>query len=309
MNFSHVPVLFKETIDALDITPDGIYVDATAGGGGHSSGILSKLNQKGTLIAVDQDPDAVLALQTRFKNKKNVTVIHSNFSHIKDILYDLNINQIDGFLFDLGVSSHQLDTASRGFSYRQDAPLDMRMSQSGMSAYDIVNGFECKELARIINVYGEERFAFRISKGICKEREKVPIKTTLQLVEIIKKSLPQFAKKKEGHPAQKTFQALRIAVNDELNILDRSLKEAFELLNSGGRLVVITFHSLEDRIVKQNMSDFARGCICPPNFPICVCGRKPRARLIHKKPIVASAEELKNNTRSKSAKLRVCEKI
>ena len=307
MSFSHIPVLLYETIDGLDIKENGIYVDGTAGGGGHSAEILSHLKE-GKLISIDQDPDAIKHVRERFKDNPNSIIVKGNFSNMKELLNERGVYCVDGVMLDIGVSSHQLDTSQRGFSFHEDAPLDMRMSQSGESAYDIVNTYDYASLARIINNYGEEKYASSIAKNIVKMREQKPIETTLELAEIIKNSVPQKVRR-DGHPARKTFQALRIAVNKELDVLEKGLDEAFELLSVGGRLAVITFHSLEDRIVKKKMASWCTGCTCPKDFPVCVCGNKPKAKLINRKPIVATERELELNVRSRSAKLRVCEKL
>ncbi|MBQ6625986.1 MAG: 16S rRNA (cytosine(1402)-N(4))-methyltransferase RsmH [Ruminococcus sp.] len=307
MSFSHIPVLLHETIDGLNIKENGIYVDGTAGGGGHSAEILSHLKD-GKLLSIDQDPDAIRHVRERFKDNPNSIIVSGNFGNMKELLNARGVYCVDGVMLDIGVSSHQLDVAERGFSFHEDAPLDMRMSQSGESAADLVNNLEYSELARIINHYGEEKFASSIARNIVKAREEKPITTTLELAEIIKNSVPQKVRR-DGHPARKTFQALRIAVNHELDVLESGLDDAFELLNKGGRLAVITFHSLEDRIVKQKMASWCVGCTCPKEFPVCVCGNKPKAKLINRKPIVATAEELEINVRSRSAKLRVCEKL
>lgn len=307
MEFSHIPVLLEETIEGLDIKENGIYVDGTAGGGGHSSEILKRLTT-GKLISLDQDPDAIQTLTKRFSNNENSIIIKSNFADIAQVLRRRGVGRLDGVLFDIGVSSHQLDTAERGFSFHEDAPLDMRMSQSGTTAADLVNTLPLSELKRIIYTYGEEKFADSIAKGIIRAREEKPIETTLELAEIIKENVPQKVRR-EGHPARKTFQAIRIAVNDELGVLEKGLDGAFELLGSGGRLAVITFHSLEDRIVKQKMASWCKGCTCPSDFPVCVCGNKPKAKLITRKPVCANETELEFNPRARSAKLRICEKI
>ena len=307
MDFSHVPVLLRETIEALNIKSDGIYVDGTVGGGGHSQEILNRLG-KGTLIAIDQDPDAIKTVTKRFAGHANVTVVRANFSSMDEVVHSLGFDCVDGILLDIGVSSRQLDTPERGFSFHNDAPLDMRMSQEGTSAYDLVNTLPYGELARIIRMYGEEKFASSIAGAIVRQREKKPIKTTLELAEIVKSGVPA-AKRRDGHPARKTFQALRIAVNGELERLSQGLEAAFSLLAPGGRLAVITFHSLEDRIVKQYFAQLCTGCTCPKDFPVCVCGKKPQAKLWNKKPVEASEEELRSNARSRSAKLRVLEKI
>ncbi len=307
MEFSHIPVLLNEAIEGLNINPNGIYVDGTAGGGGHSAAILEKLRD-GKLISIDQDPDAVCAIKQRFKNEPNSIIIKGNFSDMKSLLRQRGIYQVNGVLLDIGVSSHQIDTAERGFSFHEDAPLDMRMSQSGTSARDLVNTLSQKELSRIIFTYGEEKFADSISRAIVKKREEAPIKTTFELAEIIRNSVPERVRR-SGHPARKTFQALRIEVNHELDALKAGLEDAFSLLCGGGRLAVITFHSLEDRIVKQTIAKWCEGCTCPPDFPVCVCGKKPQAMSITRKPIVANSLELDENPRSRSAKLRICEKI
>lgn len=307
MSFSHIPVMLYEAVDGLNIKQNGIYVDGTAGGGGHSSEILSRLTT-GKLISIDQDPDAIKTVKERFKDNENSIVIKGNFADIKELLADRGVFEVDGVLLDLGVSSHQLDTAERGFSYHEDAPLDMRMSQSGTTAEDLVNTLPYAELAKILNDYGEEKFASSIARGIVKAREEKPIKTTLELAEIVKANVPQKVRR-DGHPARKTFQALRIAVNGELDVLKKGIDSAFELLSKSGRLSIITFHSLEDRIVKQKMAEFCQGCTCPKDFPVCVCGKTPRAKLITRKPIVATEQEITENPRSRSAKLRVLEKI
>lgn len=307
MDFSHIPVLLRETIEALNIKPDGIYVDGTAGGGGHSQEIINRLDS-GTLIAIDQDPDAIKAVTKRFAGNANAKIVRANFSRMDEVVRSLGFDHVDGILLDIGVSSRQLDTPQRGFSFHCDAPLDMRMSQEGTSAYDLVNTLPHGELARIIRMYGEEKFASSIAGAIVRQREKKPIETTLELAEIIKSGVPA-AKRRDGHPARKTFQALRIAVNGELDRLSQGLEAAFSLLNPGGRLAVITFHSLEDRIVKQYFAQLCIGCTCPKDFPVCVCGKKPQAKLWNKKPVEASEEEIRSNARSRSAKLRVLEKI
>lgn len=307
MEFSHVPVLLAETIDGLEIKENGIYADGTAGGGGHSSEILKRLTT-GKLICVDQDPDAIQTLTKRFSHNENAIIVKGNFADMKDLLELRGVRRLDGVLFDIGVSSHQLDTAARGFSFHEDAPLDMRMSQSGVTAEELVNTLPYEELKRIIYDYGEEKFAPAIAKGIVAAREQEPIVSTLQLAEIIKANVPQRVRR-DGHPARKTFQALRIAVNNELEVLQKGMDDAFAMLGPGGRLAVITFHSLEDRIVKQKMAAWAQGCTCPKDFPVCVCGNKPKARLVNKKPICANETELTQNPRARSAKLRICEKI
>lgn len=308
MKFSHKPVLLEETIDALNIKPDGIYVDGTAGGGGHSSEILKRLSPNGRLISIDQDPDAIEAVTERFKDYKNSIICKGNFSDVVSIVNGLGIERIDGIMLDIGVSSRQLDTPERGFSFHYDAPLDMRMSQSGASAYDLVNQLPYEQLVKIISRYGEERFAKQITRAIIREREKQPIATTLQLAEIIKAAVPA-AKRREGHPARQTFQALRIAVNGELDRLEEGLQGGFELLKPGGRMAVITFHSLEDRIVKRAMAKWCTGCTCPKDFPVCVCGNKPKAEFALRKPAEASEKELSENPRARSARLRAVTKL
>lgn len=306
MEFSHISVLLNETIEGLAIKPEGIYVDGTAGGAGHSRKIAEKLTT-GRLIAIDRDPDAVQVATERLKGF-NATVVQANYSEIASILRELEIDGVDGILLDLGVSSHQLDTGERGFSYNINAPLDMRMSQLGISAKDIVNEYSQEQLSKIIFEYGEEKFARKIADNIIKERQEKPIETTFELAEIIKKSIP--AKfKREKNPCKKTFQAIRIAVNGELDHLSNCIDDAFDCLNSGGRLAIITFHSLEDRIVKQHFAELCKGCICPPDFPQCVCGRTPRGKLINRKPIEASEQEIEANNRSRTAKLRIIERI
>lgn len=304
--FKHIPVLFNETIDALNVRPDGIYVDCTAGGGGHCAAVAERLTT-GRIIAIDQDPEAIANLQERFKNNGKVTIVHDNFVNISSILENLGINGVDGIMADLGVSSHQLDTDERGFSFHKDAPLDMRMSMEGMSAADLVNTASQSELQKIIYTYGEEKFAPSIARNIVKAREKKPIETTFELVDIIKASMPMKAKR-DGHPARKTFQALRIEVNGELEKLERALDDMFEALNPSGRIAIITFHSLEDRIVKKKFNKFCEGCICPPEFPVCVCGRKPRGKLPFKSK-APTENEVGENFRAHSARLRAIEKI
>lgn len=307
MEFNHISVLLNECIEGLNINPNGIYVDGTAGGGGHSAEILKKLDC-GKLISIDRDPDAITTISERFKNEPNSIIVNGCFGDMKKLLNDRGIYQVDGVLLDIGVSSHQLDTDERGFSFHKDAPLDMRMSQSGTSAEDLVNDLSYEELRDIIYRYGEDKFAPSIAKGIVKAREEERITTTFQLAEIIKNSVPQKVRR-EGHPARKTFQALRIEVNGELTQLENGLDEAFEMLSPKGRLAVISFHSLEDRIVKQKMASWCKGCTCPKDFPVCVCGNVPKAKLVNRKPIEATQEELDKNPRSRSAKLRICEKI
>lgn len=301
MEFIHKSVLLEETIAALNIKPDGIYVDGTAGGAGHSSEIAKRL-KNGFLFALDRDPDAVKIASERLKGYP-AKVIESNFSDMAWVLADEGIDGVDGVLLDLGVSSYQLDSAERGFSYRADAPLDMRMSKSGLSAADIVNTYSVQQLTDIFRDYGEEKFAYKIANKMVKEREKEPILTTLRLADIIAASVPAVARR-DGHPARKCFQAIRIAVNGELDILGGALDNAFSLLKKDGVLAVITFHSLEDRIVKQKFKEYCTGCICPPDFPVCVCGRTPRGHLAFKKPTEPTEKELSENPRSRSAKLR-----
>ena len=304
-NFHHVPVLFEETIESLNIRPDGIYVDCTAGGGGHSGAIASRLTT-GRLISIDRDPEAIEVLNERLGGYKCVTVVRGNFFNIKEIINNLDIKEVDGVLADLGVSSHQLDDASRGFSFHKDAPLDMRMSCEGMSAADAVNNLSLNELKRIISVYGEEKFAPRIASAIVEAREKKPIETTLELSDIISSAVPA-AVRREGHPARKTFQALRIYVNDEIDGLTKAVEDMFDCLAPGGRLSVITFHSPEDRAVKQAMAPLAKGCTCPKNFPVCVCGKTPKAKVF--KAVAPGDEETEKNNRSRSARLRTAEKL
>ena len=308
--FHHVSVLLDECIEGLNIKPDGIYVDGTLGGAGHSYQIASRLTT-GRLIGIDRDPVALKAAGERLAPYGDrVTLVHSNFCEIKQVLQDLQIPGVDGILLDLGVSSPQLDDAQRGFSYMADAPLDMRMnSEDSLSAYTVVNAWSQEELKRILYNYGEERYAPQIAAAICRKRELKPIETTLELVDIIRSAMPPAALREKQHPAKRSFQAIRIAVNDELGSVEKVMRDAVACLNPGGRLAIITFHSLEDRIVKNGMADAAKGCTCPPNFPVCVCGNKPKVKLISRKPIVASDEELEVNPRSRSAKLRVCEKI
>lgn len=306
MEFSHISVLLYETVNSLNIKPDGIYVDGTVGGAGHSTEIAKRLTT-GRLICFDQDPDAIKTATERLANY-NATIVHSNFSNIKSELEKLGVEKVDGIMMDLGVSSYQLDEGSRGFSYHKDAPLDMRMSKEGTTAADLVNNLSVYELCNIFEKYGEEKFSFKIAKGIERARKAKPIETTLELAEIISSSVPAAARR-DGHPARKCFQALRIAVNGELEILENALKDAFECLNVGGILSVITFHSLEDRIVKNTFSSFCKGCECPPDFPVCVCGKTPDGELVTRKPILPSEEEISNNQRSRSAKLRSVKKI
>lgn len=308
MSQYHVPVLLHETLSALEPKPDGIYLDGTAGGGGHSAAILRSLSENGRLICLDRDPDAIAELTGRFGGEDRVSIVQSEYSQMREVLTRLGIPSVDGILLDIGVSSHQFDCAERGFSFHNDAPLDMRMSQSGVSAADIVNNSEKNALAAIFRDYGEEKFAMSIASAICREREIKPIETTLELAEIIKSSVPQKVRR-EGHPARKCFQALRIAVNDEFGQLEKGIEEAFETLSVGGILAIITFHSLEDRIVKHRFKAFCEGCTCPPEFPVCVCGKTPRGRLVLKKAVEPSKEELEQNPRSRSSKLRAIKKL
>ncbi len=306
MEFHHLPVMLRECISGLNIKPEGIYIDGTAGGAGHSTEIAKRLTT-GRLIAIDRDPDAVEISTERLKDY-NATVIKANYSELDTVLEALGIDGADGILLDLGVSSHQLDTSERGFSYHADAALDMRMSQEGVSAKDIVNEWPEKELARIIFEYGEEKFAQSIAAKIVKCREQKTIYTTGELAEIIKRAVPA-KMKREKNPCKKTFQAIRIAVNNELEHLSVALDKAFDALNPEGRLCIMTFHSLEDRLVKQRFASYCKGCECPPDFPVCVCGKKPRGRLVSRKPITAGEQELSENNRSRSAKLRIIEKL
>ena len=308
--FSHVSVRLYECIDGLDIKPDGIYVDGTAGGGGHSFEIASKLTT-GKLIAIDQDDAAIAAASARLAPLGDrAIVVKSNYSEIAKVVHDLGYEKIDGLLLDLGVSSYQLDTAERGFSYNADAPLDMRMDNTKpFSAYNVINEYSADELKKIIYDYGEERFAPRIASAIVAKRQISPIETTGELVDIIKGAMPSGALNGGHHPAKRTFQAIRIEVNGELAVIEPAIRDAVSMMNEGGRIAIITFHSLEDRIVKQTYADLASGCTCPRNFPVCVCGKKPTVKVITRKPILPSDEELEVNPRSRSAKLRVAEKI
>ncbi|OFI07545.1 ribosomal RNA small subunit methyltransferase H [Clostridium acetireducens DSM 10703] len=309
MDFKHISVLLNETIDGLNIKPEGVYVDCTLGGGGHSREILKRLSEKGTLIGIDQDSTALEVCRERFKEYSNVIYVHNNFYNIDTILNNLNIEKVDGVIMDLGVSSYQLDTAERGFSYMKDAPLDMRMDRDNdISAFNVINNYSEEELTNVIKKYGEEKFAKRISRKIVERRKKTSIDTTIQLVDIIKEAIPVKFQKK-GHPAKKTFQAIRIEVNRELKILNKAIEDSVNHLNSEGRISIITFHSLEDRIVKNKFRELENPCTCPPDFPICVCGKKPILKIINKKPVEPSEYEKQVNSRSKSAKLRIGEKI
>lgn len=305
----HNSVLLLESIEALAVRPDGVYVDGTAGGGGHSLAIAQRLST-GRLIAVDRDPDAIRAAGERLAPfSERVTLCRSTFSRLPELLSELGVAQVDGILLDLGVSSHQFDAPERGFSYQHDAPLDMRMSQEGPDARELVNTAPYAELVRILREYGEEKFAQRIASVLVREREKKPIETTLELAELVKSAIPAAARRGGPHPARRTFQALRVAVNHELDELSALLDEALPLLRPGGRLAVITFQSLEDRMVKQRFLGWAQGCICPPDFPVCVCGRKPQVRILGRKGVEPSPEELAENPRSRSARLRAVEKL
>ena len=310
IEFSHRSVLLDECMEGLAIKPDGTYIDGTAGGGGHSSEIAKQLDS-GRLIAIDQDEAAIMAATARLEPLgKNVRVVRSNFCEISRVCDDLGIEKIDGVLLDLGVSSYQLDTPERGFSYNSDAPLDMRMDKrKALSAYEVVNNYSAEELRRILYEYGEERFAPKIATAIVREREKKPIETTAELTNIIKYAMPPAAREGGHHPAKRSFQAIRIEVNGELDVIEPAIRASVERLSSGGRIAIITFHSLEDRIVKQAFASLASGCTCPKEFPVCVCGNKPKVRLVNRKPILPSKEELEENPRSRSAKLRVAEKL
>lgn len=309
--FKHISVLLNESVDMLGVKPSGVYVDGTLGGGGHAELVCSKLSGDATFIGVDRDMTAIKAASKRLEKYKNITkIVHSNFADIKNVLSELGINGIDGAILDLGVSSPQLDTAERGFSYNMDARLDMRMNQEDkLSAYEVVNEYSESELSKIIFDYGEERFARQIARAICEKRKEKDIGTTLELCEIIKNAYPVKMRFQDKHPAKRTFQAIRIEVNNELGILRQAICDFVDVLNPGGVLSVITFHSLEDRIVKQTFSDLASGCECPKDFPICVCGKKPKVKLVNKKPIVSGTAELQENMRAHSAKLRAVKKI
>lgn len=310
MTFEHKSVLLEETVDSLAIKPDGIYVDGTLGGGGHASLVCSRLSDKGRLIGIDQDADAIQAASERLAPfGDRVTIVRSNYEHIASVLSELGIEKVDGIYLDLGVSSYQLDTVERGFTYREDAPLDMRMDQRNtQTAADIVNTYDEMELFRIIRDYGEDRFAKNIAKHIVRARAEKPLETTGELIEIIKAAIPAKVRAVGGHPAKRTFQALRIELNHELDVLNRSIDTMIELLNPGGRLSIITFHSLEDRIVKTRFKNNENPCICPSGFPVCMCGRTSKGRVVTRKPIVPSEHEIEENKRSKSSKLRVFEK-
>ena len=310
MEFNHVSVLLNECIEGLNIKENGIYVDGTLGGAGHSSEILKRLSNEGRLIGIDQDTDALRAAKERLKDYSNVTFVHSNFSNIENVLNNLNIDGVDGILMDLGVSSYQLDEGERGFSYMKDAPLDMRMNrENDFSAYNVVNEYSEEDLYRIIRDYGEEKFAKRIASFIVENRQEKNIETTLELVEIIKNAIPAKARREGPHPAKRTFQAIRIEVNSELSILNKTIEDGVKKLNKGGRMAIITFHSLEDRIVKNKFRDLAVSCRCPKEFPVCVCGEKAKVKVISRKAIEPTKEEVEINPRSRSAKLRVIEKL
>lgn len=308
MEFSHKSVLLKETVDSLEVKKGGIYVDCTCGGAGHSREILKRLEGTGRIIAIDQDPEAIEIIKERIGGEENVTVVHDNFSSLRHILDSLGIEKVDGVMADLGVSSHQLDKADRGFSLHNEAPLDMRMSKKGLSAFDVVNTYDEKELVRIFRVYGEEKFAPRIAKNIVAARSQRAIRTTTELAELIKESIPAATRRTGGHPARRCFQAIRLEVNGELERLQDTIGDMFGCLNEGGRLSIITFHSLEDRIVKKAFQEFCKGCECPKSAPICICGKTPEGELPFKK-ILPSEEEIEENPRSRSATLRSIRKI
>ena len=311
INFSHKSVLLDECIEALNIKPDGIYVDGTLGGAGHSREIAKRLGDNGMLIAIDQDEDAIKVASERLAvYGDKVRIVRNNFSNLADVCRELGVDKIDGLLLDIGVSSYQINEASRGFSYMADAPLDMRMDKrSALSAWNVVNEYSEAELKRIIYEYGEDRFAGKIASKIVFARSQSPINTTGELVQVVKNAMPAAMREGGSHPAKRTFQAIRIEVNKELSVITPAIRSAVELLNGGGRIAIITFHSLEDRIVKQEFAQMTKGCTCPKDFPVCVCGNKPRLRLVNNKPILPSAQELEENSRSHSAKLRVAEKI
>ncbi|HZJ75919.1 MAG TPA: 16S rRNA (cytosine(1402)-N(4))-methyltransferase RsmH [Clostridia bacterium] len=306
MKFSHIPVLLKESVKALNINPSGIYVDCTAGGGGHSKLILNELKD-GKLILIDRDPDAISTLSSKFSADERATIVNDRFSNISAILKNLNIEKVDGILADLGVSSYQLDSPNRGFSFHNDAPLDMRMSKKGVSAFDVVNTYPQDRLKEIITLYGEEKFASSIARNIVQKREKKPIETTFELVDVIKSSMPKAAQR-DAHPARRTFQAIRIEVNGELDETKNALPDMFNSLSEGGHMAIITFHSLEDRIVKEYFRTLKKGCTCPREFPVCVCGGKPKA-IVKGKAITPSQDEVEKNLRSRSAKLRTAVKL
>lgn len=307
-NFSHISVMLYETVDSLVTDPDGIYVDCTTGGAGHSREILSRLSENGRLIAIDQDPDAIAVIKERIGSDKRVTIVHDNFSNLKAILTSLGIEEVNGIMADLGVSSYQLDEGSRGFSYNYDFPLDMRMSKEGMTAADVVNTYSERDLTRILRDYGEEKFASRIARSICNIREKSRIETTFELAEIIKNAIPAATRRTGGNPSKRSFQAIRIEVNGELEKLKNTLDDMFRSLKKGGRLSIITFHSLEDRIVKKAFQEYCKGCECPKSAPICICGKTPEGELPFRKKL-PSEEEIENNQRSRSATLRCIERL
>lgn len=310
MEFKHISVLLDEATDALNIKPEGIYVDGTMGGGGHSLKIVSQLSKDGLLVGIDRDIQAIEASKKRLCDYSNVRFVHDNFHNVREILEREGITGIDGMTVDLGVSSYQLDTPERGFSYMEDAPLDMRMNREDkLSAYEVVNTYSESELARIMFEYGEEKFSKKVARLIVEHRKNKPVETTLELVEIIKKAIPEKFRQKGSHPAKRVFQAIRIEVNGELDPLKDAIGDMFDCLNVGGRLSIITFHSLEDRIVKTKFRELATGCTCPPDFPICVCGKKPKGKVITSKPVLPGEKECEENKRAKSAKLRVIEKL
>ncbi len=310
MDFKHISVLLEESVQNLNIKKDGIYVDCTMGGGGHSQKIVSQLSPDGTLVGIDRDTEALAASRQRLSRYNNVIYVHNNFHNIKSVLASHSIGEVDGIIADLGVSSYQLDNRERGFSYMEDARLDMRMdATSDFDAYKLVNTYSEAQLADIIFRYGEEKFSRKIAKAIVDKRADKPIETTLELVEIIKKVIPERFRQKGSHPAKRTFQALRIEVNSELDPLAQAVEDMFDCLKQGGRLSIITFHSLEDRIVKTKYNELSQGCICPPDFPVCVCGKTPRGKVITRKPILPTEDECEQNKRSKSAKLRIIEKL
>lgn len=311
MEFQHISILLSECLDSLNIRPDGVYVDATLGGAGHSLHIAQRLTEGGRLISIDRDDMALANAEKRLAEVRDrVTLVKSDFRNIDTAVASCGVEQVDGILFDLGVSSPQLDIAERGFSYMHDAKLDMRMDQQQqLSAYEVVNEWDRNEIRRILWEYGEERYAPQIAAAIQRAREQKPIETTLELADIIREAMPPAARREKQHPAKRSFQAIRIAVNDELGAVSRVMRDAITCLNPGGRLAVITFHSLEDRIVKNAMAEAAKGCTCPPNFPVCVCGNKPKIEILTKKPIIATREEVEENPRARSAKLRVAEKL
>lgn len=310
MEFSHVPVMLQETIELLNVKPGGVYVDGTLGGAGHSSVIAEKMQPGGTLVGIDQDENAIRTATERLKSFQGIKIVKSNFSDIDLVLSDLGIEKVDGILLDIGVSSHQIDEGERGFSYMTDGPLDMRMNEhADLTAYKVINSYSEKELNRILKEYGEEKWAARIAKFIVEDRSKKPIESTKELADLCKRAIPRGAQEEHSHPAKRTFQAVRIEVNNELGVLRKALEDGTKLLAPGGRFVIITFHSLEDRIVKSWFNQMERPCTCPPKFPVCVCGKVPMVKVITRKPVTATEEELSINPRSKSAKLRAAEAI